>query len=94
MLGTPIDLHARNPHLKYYNETLYFAGALPMWNEKFTHISAVSQARSDGHIKRAHRAFFRDARCVARFLTPFLRSVPCVLSRVFFRMRVVTSTSR
>jgi hypothetical protein len=47
MLGTPIDLHARNPHLKYYNETLYFAGQLPIWNEKFTHISAVSEARAD-----------------------------------------------
>jgi hypothetical protein len=24
MLGTPVDLHAGNPHLKYYNETLFF----------------------------------------------------------------------
>ena len=25
MLGTPVDMHASNPRLKYYNETLYFA---------------------------------------------------------------------
>jgi hypothetical protein len=43
MLGTPVDMNAGNPHLKYYNETLYFAGTLPLWNEKWTKISNVSQ---------------------------------------------------
>jgi hypothetical protein len=28
MLGTPVDLHAGNPHLKYYNETLFFQARL------------------------------------------------------------------
>jgi hypothetical protein len=43
MLGTPVDMNAGNPHLKYYNQTLFFAGTLPLWNEKWTAASNVSQ---------------------------------------------------
>lgn len=32
MLGTPVDLHASNARLKYYNETLFFQGAMPLFD--------------------------------------------------------------